>query len=307
MIDYRGYPPQLAKLAGAPFDSDQWIYEVKHDGERVLAFRDGAELQLRSRSGRDVTAQFPDVVGSCLALPLNRYVLDCEAVVLNQKGVAEFSLIQQRGMANPPPAALRSHPVILMAFDILRMNDIDTRGYALTDRKIVLQALLKIANVSAIRPVEHVAALGRQLYALAEQSGWEGVVAKRAASTYTGTRSNDWLKFKCRRRGSFVVIGWTDPQNSREHFGALAVAERDSRGQLRYVGKCGTGYTDQHLAEIAALLKLTDQPACETGERDIHYCAPTLTIECEFLDRTCTGQLRHASFKGLRPALILVK
>ena len=296
--------PQLATLTRERFSSPEWIYERKLDGERCLAFAGDDGVTLKSRSQHDITGRFPEIAAALGAQRGADVVVDGEIVAF-EGSQTRFSRLQQRlGVASPSDQLLHEYPVYYYVFDVLYADGRDTRPLPLTERKKVLAEAVTFRD--PLRFTEHRAGDGVAFYAQACRDGWEGLVAKRADAPYTGTRSRDWLKFKCENAQEFVVGGYTDPQRSRVGFGALLLGYYDADGTLVYAGKVGTGFDNQTLRSLQATLAGLEQRETPFGggppprQRGAHWVRPQLVAEVGFSEWTDAGELRHPRFQGLR-------
>ena len=297
--------PMLATLVGRPFSDPAWLFEIKYDGVRVLAERAGGRVELRSRSGQDVTVRYPEIARALRALPLDRFLLDGEIVALDDAGRSSFQRLQARmGLARPDDVARAeaTAPVNAVVFDALALDGRDLRGLPLEARKECLRLVLPARGVVAWS--DHVVEHGEAFFAAASERGLEGIVAKRRASRYAPGRSRDWLKVKCQRRQEFVVGGWTAPRGSRAGFGALHLGLFEA-GRLVYVSKVGTGFDDATLAALHARLVRLERPTTpfavgSPAGRGHHWVEPRLVCEARFAEWTKDGGLRHPTFVGLR-------
>ncbi|HBH02926.1 MAG TPA: DNA ligase D [Candidatus Rokubacteria bacterium] len=295
----------LATLVGRPFSDPAWLFEPKYDGVRVLAARADARVELRGRSGQDVTARYPEVARALRALPLARFLLDGEIVALDDAGRASFQRLQLRmGLTRPADVARveASVPVSAVFFDALALDGRDLRRLPLEARKECLRLVLPRRGVVAWG--DHVVGHGEAFFEAASERGLEGIVAKRRASAYVGGRSRDWLKLKCQRRQEFVIGGWTAPRGSRARFGALHLGLFED-GRLAYVSKVGTGFDEATLDAVHARLVPLARPASPfaTGSpagRGHHWVEPRLVCEVRFAEWTKDGGIRHPVFLGLR-------
>ncbi len=241
--------PQLATLTRERFSSPEWVFERKLDGERCLAFAGDDGVRLMSRSQHDITSTFPEVAAALAAQHRGDVVVDGEIVAFDG-AQTRFERLQQRlGVASPGERLLRDFPVYYYLFDVLYADGVDTRPLPLTERKKLLVEAMSFRD--PLRFTEHRWRDGEALSRQACADGWEGLVAKRADAPYTGTRSRNWLKFKCENAQEFVIGGYTDPQRSRVGFGALLLGYYDSGGSLVYAGKVGTGFDNRTLLRPA--------------------------------------------------------
>jgi bifunctional non-homologous end joining protein LigD len=306
----RRQPFTLATLAERPFSDPAWLFEIKYDGVRVLASRRGSRVELYGRSGQDTTSRYPEVVRALRALPVESFVIDGEIVALDDAGRPSFQRLQPRMALTDPREIERlavQRPALGVFFDCLMLDDRDLRKLPLVDRKECLRLL--VPSLGAVRYGDHVVEEGKAFFELASEQRLEGMVAKRAKSVYSGARTRDWIKIKCQRRQEFVIGGYTDPQGSRGHFGALHLGVYHGPAaapRLVYVSKVGTGFDDALLAMIAEKLRPLaratppfDAGAIPTG-RGHHWVEPRLVAEVRFTDWTEDGGLRHPTFIGLR-------
>jgi bifunctional non-homologous end joining protein LigD len=303
--------PMLATPADKAFDDPDWLFEIKWDGYRAVAFIEDERVQLVSRSQNDLTAQFSELGGLPQSVRARRAILDGEIVALDNEGRPSFSLMQQRTGFQPGKRRLPRRegvPVIYYAFDLLYVDGFDLRRIALESRKQLLQE--RIENSGVIHFSDHYAEKGLQLLEAARQRGLEGIVAKKRSSAYQEKRSNDWLKIKITQRQECVVGGYTDPEGSREYFGALVLGLYDRQRRLIHVGQVGTGFDHKMLKEMFARLQpLETKKNPFYGEigglRKVHFVRPELVAEIKFAEwthETAEGgmKLRAPVFMGLR-------
>ena len=303
------FPLTLAKTAAEPFDGAEWIFELKYDGVRALALRDGAQVRLFGRNQREITRRYPEVTLALAALPCARFALDGEIVALDDSGRPSFQLLQRRMHRDDAREAARlslALPATLFAFDLLAFADFDLRPLPLEQRKALLARLIR--GEGPVRYCDHVTARGQEFFAAAAAAGLEGIVAKRRTAPYRGVRSGDWIKIKCPQTSRFVIGGWTDPAGSRTHFGALLIGQYEPSGELRFVSRVGTGFDDAKLREIHSLLKThasdhspfrQARPGAAAPPRAAHFCAPDLVCEVRFGEWTGDGGIRHPRFLKL--------
>lgn len=312
--------PMLATLAEPPLSGARLVYEPKYDGIRALIHvpptrgRDrGPGVRMWSRLGNEKTSQFPSIVlalerfAAKLRAPL---LLDGEIVALDERGrPSGFQRLQGRihvtGAQDVARLDLRQ-PVAFIAFDLLRDGDEDLRRLPLKDRRARLVTRLTPAAGDTIRISEQAIADGHALEARARDEGWEGLIVKDAQSPYqSGRRSPAWRKRKMVRQEEFVVGGWTEPRQSRHHFGALLLGVYDSPGQLTYVGHTGTGFDQAELERVWKLLESreTDRSPFaspfKTNE-PAHWVRPDLVAQVRFTEWTDDHKLRHPVYLGLR-------
>jgi len=312
--------PMLATLADPPLTGKQLVYEPKYDGIRAIAEIGPAPrkvegtARLWSRLGNEKTSQFPSVVaelerfGTTVGRPL---VIDGEIVALDTRGKPTgFQKLQGRihlSGAKDVERIEREQPVAFIAFDLLRDGDEDVRGEPLTKRRERLERLLALALSSTLRISERAINDGRALHERATREGWEGLIVKDASSPYqSGRRSPAWRKLKLVHEQEFVIGGWTEPRQTRQHFGALllGVFEQGQPG-LTYVGHTGTGFDHRELDKVAKLLKARTTRQSPFGapiktNEPAHWVRPDLVAQVRFTEWTADRKLRHPVYLGLR-------
>ncbi len=295
----------LAEPRERPFTREGWIFELKYDGFRLVAAREGKQPSLRYRRGRLVTGTFPEIAAAVAALPYENLVLDGEVVVLDEQGRPSFERLQQRvhltRRADIQQACVRL-PATLFVFDLLGLEGFDLRSLPLIERKKVLATLLPA--VGPLRYSDHIETRGEEMFEQVLGMRLEGIVAKRADSRYRAGRSSDWIKIRADRTGDFAVVGFSPPKGSRAGFGALHLAVRAGTG-LRYAGRVGAGFTARQVEEIRGLLEGSSRPdpPCEgvpASEKGQAWVEPSLVCEVRFKEWTRAGHLRHPVFLRLR-------
>jgi len=270
--------PMAATLTQERFAGPEWIFERKLDGIRMLAFKNGSDVQLRSRNKLPLNRSYPSVVDAIARLPVHDVILDGEATgAWGKQGRADYHV-----------------------FDILWIDGRDVTTLPLDERRVLLTKLplrLPVARVTALddpKPWER-----------ACREGWEGVVAKRRDSRYEHRRSPHWLKMKCEATQELVVGGFTDPQGGRIGLGALLVGYFEDKA-LVFAGKVGTGFDTKLLRELRARLDALEIPASPfskgTGlpRQRAHWVRPELVVQVAFIEWTVHGKLRHPRFLGVR-------
>jgi bifunctional non-homologous end joining protein LigD len=296
----RRYKPMLTTLARELPRGDDWLYEVKWDGYRAIAYVHGGEAQFLSRNDNDLTQRFPTVQRALeRAVKTPDCVLDGEICALDEQGRATFSAMQQ---GRPDTR------YIFVLFDVLEVEGKPLIDLPLVERRERLAELLdrRKADIQISEAFED----GPGLLAVAEEQGYEGVVAKRPDSRYEpGRRTSQWLKIKTHNRQEFVIVGYTKGQGRRSgRFGSLVLGTYES-GELRYVGNVGTGFTDTEIEGLLAKLKPLERPDSPFGEvpkmpkvrkGDVVWVEPQLVAEVEFVEWTHDGHLRAPSYQGLR-------
>ncbi len=292
---------QLARLRHSAPAGDDWLHEVKYDGYRMLAWRNGSELQLLSRNRLDWTAKLPSIARAIRALKCRACVLDGELVVFDEQGRSRFHLLQREFNRTQAQA------VHYAVFDLLWLDGDDLRGLPLCERKAALSKLLEHAD-DALVISGFIRGKGALAYKRACEAGLEGVIAKAVDAPYRGGRSDNWQKLKCIDSDEFVIVGYTPGKGSRGDLGALLLAERKGK-EWRYVGRVGTGFDEAMLKQVFSSLKpvrekpyLIDAPNARQlrGAKPV-WVKPEHVAEIAFRGRTGDGLLRQGSFKGLRP------
>jgi bifunctional non-homologous end joining protein LigD len=292
---------ELASLATAPPEGDQWLHEIKFDGYRLLAFCSDGEVRLQTRNGNDWTRKFPTIYASVAKLKAKSAVLDMEAVVLDRAGKSSFQAMQHALGDGGNRQQIQAY-----IFDLLYLNGRDLTREALASRKKTLENLLKKSKDDGyLRYSDHVVGHGAEMLAQSCAMGLEGVVSKLADSSYRPGRQKSWLKAKCIQRQEFVIIGYTAARTGPRAIGALHLGYNQN-GELKYAGKVGTGFgmkDAQDLYDRLAELG-TKTPAVAGLPRSIlksaHWVRPALLCEVSFTEWTEDGHIRHPSFQGLR-------
>ena len=295
----------LATPEETPFSRRGWVFEIKYDGVRVVAERRGEDVRMLGRSGEDITARYPEIAAGLRGLMADSFVLDGEIVAYDASGRPNFGRLQKRMLLSRPldiAAAMARVPVRAVFFDCLALEGYDLRKLGLLQRKECLARILPPAGV--VQASDHVAEHGEAFFEAASGMGLEGIVAKRADSSYTGKRSTDWVKIKCQRRQEFVIGGYAEPRGSGRHFGALHVGVYDD-GALRHVTRVGSGFdgaTQDHIWKELQPLRRADSPFGASGPsgRGNHWVEPRLVCEVRFTEWTKDGGLRHPIFLGMR-------
>lgn len=291
---------QLATLAKSPPSGPAWVHEIKYDGYRMLCRIAAGQAQMVSRSAKDWTDDFSSLARTLAQLPVESAWLDGEVVVVDAQGRSSFQALQN-ALSGKGTA-----PLIYFAFDLLYLDGVDLRGVALAERKQLLKKLLAAAPAT-LKYSEHFAASGAAFLDNVQTLGLEGMISKRADLPYQPGRGTAWLKVKCVRRQELVIGGFTDPEGSREGFGALLLGVYEPDGGLAYSGKVGTGFNAASLRSLSRALKALvredppfHNPPRGAEARRAHWVEPVLVAEVAFTEWTADGTLRHPSFQGLR-------
>jgi bifunctional non-homologous end joining protein LigD len=304
--------PMLATPVDKPFDGTEWLFEIKWDGYRAIAFIDEGKLRLVSRNQNDLTARFPELKDLPKSVRAKAAILDGEVVALDDEGRASFSLMQQRTGFRPGGKRVATKagvPVLYYAFDLLYLDGYDLRKLPLEDRKKKLASILVTGD--AVRYSDHYEKKGKALFEMARAKGLEGILAKKRDSIYQERRATEWLKIKITHRLEAVIGGYTEPEGSRAHFGSVVLGLYDRQGRLVHVGQAGSGFDEKSLDEVWKFLKKREAKKSPFyGEvealRKVYWVKPELVAEIEFAewtDGTNSGsgpKLRAPVFVGLR-------
>ncbi len=294
--------PELAIEAKAPPEGSGWLHELKLDGYRMQARKDGAKVQMLTRSGLDWTARMQSTAAEVAKLPCESATLDGEVVVLDETGNSSFANLQ---------AAFQDgakHQLTYFCFDLLHLEGRNTRELPLIERKTLLERLISGADEGTVRISEHLETSAAEMFSHACKLGAEGVISKRAASAYSATRSSDWLKVKCRREQEFVIGGYTLPGKGKAGgpgIGALLLGYYDGK-KLIYAGRTGTGFSAKSSAQIRKqleALKVEKMPfatVAADAQRGAIWVKPKLVAQVHFATWTADKQVRQAAFLGLR-------
>jgi len=287
-----------------------WAFEFKWDGVRAIAYVDEGGIRLLSRNDRDVTVSYPELRAVGAPLGGRRAVVDGEIVAFDDGGRPSFGALQQRMHVIDPSKAERlagQVPVAYLVFDVLFLDDAMTTQAPYRERRVLLEGLGLGGDHVAVPPSFD--GPGSEVMEASRRQGLEGVVAKRASSTYQpGRRSREWIKVKHARTQEVVVVGWAPGRGRRQGaVGALLLGLPDDGG-ITYAGRVGTGFTDaalRHLATLLAPLERTTSPVSgpvpSAQTADAHWVEPRLVGEVSFSEWTSDQRLRHPSWRGLRP------
>ncbi|HEX7861946.1 MAG TPA: non-homologous end-joining DNA ligase [Verrucomicrobiae bacterium] len=299
--------PMKARLSEILPTSEDWVYEIKFDGFRGLALKNGSEVRLISRNNRELGPKFPGVISALRKLPCEKLLLDGELVALDEQGRSSFQLLQGGGEVASDSAGL-----FFYVFDILNLNGRDTTALPLMKRKALLQILIK-GQSDCIRYSDVLNGDIEELSAVMKPMGLEGLIAKKRNSKYEiGARSGSWIKFKWAHEQEFVIGGYTDPEGSRPFFGSVLVGYYEA-SKLIFAAKVGTGFNTKLLESLYKRfqkLRTTECPFANLPERggvigpsQMRFCKwtePMLVCQVRFTEWTRDGHLRQPVFLGLR-------
>jgi DNA ligase D-like protein (predicted ligase) len=293
--------PMKATLTAHPFSDSGWVFERKLDGVRAIIRRTPKAATVTSRTGRRMD-NYPELVEAIEAESAQQFVVDGEIVAFDGSRTSFEKLQGRLGISDPRLARLTGIEVFIYVFDLLELEGRDVTGLPLRERKALLKSNLEFHG--PVRYTPHRNEKGEKLFLEACRKGWEGLIAKRADSTYQHRRSKDWLKVKCSFEQELVIGGFTPPKGSRERFGALLVGYHEG-GDLRYAGKVGTGFDGRTLEMLGDKMEALRQSKCpftagSALPRDATWIHPELVGEFGFSEWTRDGKLRHPRYLGLR-------
>jgi bifunctional non-homologous end joining protein LigD len=298
--------PMLARTGNLPRDDHKWAYEIKWDGVRGIAYIDGGRLRLEARSGRDITARYPELRELGRALAGRQAVLDGEVVAFDADGRPSFQKLQGRMHLTSEHTVRRlaqSDPVHYVIFDLLWLDGRSLMGEPYTERR---ERLLELGlNGSTWRtPANHVGD-GAAMLEASRAQGLEGIIAKRLEAPYApGRRTPAWVKVKNVLETDVVVGGWLPGEGKRSgRFGALVVGFYED-GELKYAGRVGTGFDEAELSRLGRLFEgiaRADSPfSGRQPPRETHFVDPVLIAHVGYGEWTQTRTLRHPRYLGLR-------
>jgi bifunctional non-homologous end joining protein LigD len=293
--------PCLATAVTAPPNGRTYVHELKFDGYRLQPELDEGTVVIRTRRGLDWTKKFPAIAAAIAGLPAASAILDGEAVVEDQNGVADFAALQD---------ALKTQAqgkIAFYIFDLLYLDGYDLRAATLVERKGLLRQLLQTQPTGGVlRYSEHFSIDGDKLLRHICALNAEGIVSKRTDSPYRSGRGRDWLKVKCANRQEFVIIGFTPSTAAPKAIGSLALGFYED-GKLLHAGRAGTGFDAETASALFVKLDKikSDKPSVSgalpaEARRNLIWTAPKLVAEIEFRGWTSANILRQASFKALR-------
>lgn len=286
----------LAYLIDAPFNDDNWLFEIKWDGYRAIGEVKGDKVNLYSRSFKSFNTIYPEIVEALQKLKIEA-IFDGELVIINKKGLSDFQAMQnyQRDKKG------HLHYCI---FDLLYWKGKDLRDTPLIERKALLEKILKKSKDPRLVYSDHILSKGKELYKLAQKKHIEGIMAKEIHSPYESKRSRNWLKIKTHGRQEVIICGFTQPRGSRKAFGSLIIGVHE-KGVLRYAGHVGGGFDEKSLTRIKAILLPLITPKCPftivpKTNMPVTWVKPKLLCEVSFAEWTREGIMRQPIFMGLR-------
>ncbi len=290
--------PQLATLIDTAPAGEDWLHEIKFDGYRCLAAIGKGGVKLYTRSGLDWSERFGHLLPSFEGLPCRSALIDGEVMAGDGEATSAFSALQD---------SLKSGaPLVFYAFDLLSLDGENLKDLPLLERKKRLEDLLSRQDGnSALRYSTHITGHGQQIYEKVCRSGGEGIVSKRADSSYRGTRTKTWLKVKCTRRQEFVVGGYSPSTKRGRPFSSLLVGDFDA-GTFRYRGRVGSGYSASDMEELAEAMRAMSSKTSHfdsvpaSQRKSAQWVTPRLVVEVDFAEFTADGHIRHGVFLGRR-------
>jgi DNA ligase D-like protein (predicted ligase) len=299
-------PPQLSQPVEKPPSGSQWVHEIKLDGYRMSARIDNGRVQLLTRTGLDWTAKYPSAVAALSNLNVKTAYIDGELCGVDDAGLPSFAHTQAASDGE------RGVRLVYYAFDLLHLDGQDVSGLQLVERKALLEP--SVAGRPGIQFNGHETGDGELILKHAGKLGFEGVVSKTIDAPYAPGNRGLWRKSKWLNRQEFVIVGWSDPEGSRPHLGALLLGYYTDDGKLIYAGRVGTGMPDRVLADLRRRLEplsrakspLSVPPPRKTRFGSplvlsrVHWVEPKLVVEITYLTWTADGLLRHTVYVGLR-------
>ncbi|WP_454265361.1 non-homologous end-joining DNA ligase [Sinorhizobium fredii] len=289
--------PCVAMLVDKPPKGPQWAFEVKWDGYRLAIHVEPGRVRVITRGGYDWTPRFGAIAAEARQLGHESMILDGEAVVLDERGRSDFGALQRA--LGRKPSLHDPREILFFAFDLLYLDGHDLRRQPLRERRRLLEQIVA-GREGVIRLSEEVGAGGDEFYRIACEHGLEGIIAKHREKTYHSGRGDWWQKITCRRRDSFVIVGY-EPSTVPHAIGRLLLAAL-KKDRLVYVGGCGTGWSNQESVKLRELLDTIreDKPPVALRRKGAVFVQPLLVAEVEYRAWTEDEKLRHPSFKGLR-------
>jgi DNA ligase D-like protein (predicted ligase) len=298
--------PQLSQPVAKPPSGPQWVHEIKLDGFRMAARIDNGRVQLLTRTGLDWTGKYSSAIAALANVRVKTAYIDGELCGVDDAGLPSFAKTQAATDGE------RGVTLVYYAFDLLHLDGRDVSRLALIERKALLEPLL--ANKLGLQFNGHETGDGELILKHAGKLGFEGVVSKTIDAPYAPGNRGLWRKAKWLNRREFVIVGWSDPEGSRPHLGALLLGYYTDDGTLIYAGRVGTGIPVKVLADLRRRLDplarakspLSAPPPRKTRFGSplvlslVHWVEPKLVAEIIYLTWTADGLLRHTVYVGLR-------
>ncbi|MGO1788248.1 MAG: DNA ligase D [Sphingobacterium sp.] len=292
--------PMYARLKDTIPEEEDWQFERKFDGFRIIILKQGKQVKLVSRNGKSMNQKFPSLLKVWKENEKD-FCIDGELVIEDKDGKSHFQMLQ-KGEPLGKGMVLKYYP-----FDLLMLDNERLHHFALTDRQQLLEMFLTKTSSPVLGESTVLTEKTDKLLGTAQQKGWEGVIGKRRDSKYhEGKRTGDWVKIKIRQSQEAVICGYTKPKGSRRGFGALILGVYQNK-ELRYIGNCGTGFDDKLLIELHKKLQTLSRKTkpfskntVVANEVSAHWVTPKLVCEVYYTEWTIEGHMRHPVFKGLR-------
>lgn len=288
-VDFDNYTPQLATLTKSLPSKGYWLFEIKYDGYRMLAYKNKNKMIIKSRNNKDYTSKLKCIEKSLLDLETRSFIVDGELVSFDKNGRSDFKLLQEN--------LKTGNNLYYVIFDVLMKEGEDLRSYPLLERKKILKEILntKASNLIYLNYVED----GEKSFKFAKENNLEGIVAKKKDSKYEGNRNENWLKIKCYLRQEFIIIGYT--LSSSKNLKSLVLGYYDN-DQIKYAGKVGSGLSSSFRKEFISSLNkhLSKKKIVDAKEKDIIFVNPFFICEIQYRELTKEKILREPSFLGLR-------
>lgn len=309
--------PMKPRLLETPPPSGDWLYELKFDGIRAIAVKDGSKVNLISRNENELRSRFPEIAEAVKKWPIHECVIDGEVVALDAEGRSSFQLLQSLEMEG------RKAPICFYVFDLLQLEGRSLIKLPLTQRKEILAKICEDVE-DPIRFSGEIGSDASKLLAEVKRRGLEGIVGKQRDSVYEpGRRSGAWIKLKCVNEQEFVIGGYTPPGGSRKYFGAILVGyyknkKKEGDSRLLFAGKVGSGFTGKSLSILYEKFQkearndcpFADLPSKQDGQwvqgitpsmmKKMHWVNPVFVAQIKFAEWTRDGKLRQPVFLGLR-------
>src|SRR6202022_3132453 len=303
--------PMKPRLVEAPPKGGDWLYELKFDGIRAIAVKNGSKVSLLSRNRNELRARFPEIADAVKKLSIQECVIDGEVVALDEEGRSSFQLLQALEMEG------RKGPICFYVFDLLQLEGRSLIKLSLTQRKDILATVCESVG-DPIRFSADIGSNASKLLAEVKRRGLEGIIGKQRNSVYEpGRRSGAWIKLKCVNEQEFVIGGYTPPGGSRKYFGGILVGYYKDK-KLLFAGKVGSGFTSKSLSMLHKKFReearddcpFADLPSKQDGQwvqgitpsmmRKMHWVNPAFVAQIKFAEWTRDGKLRQPVFLGLR-------
>jgi DNA ligase D-like protein (predicted ligase) len=298
--------PQLTQLVETASSGPQWLHEIKLDGFRMAARIERGQVKLLTRTGLDWSAKYPSALTALAGVRAKIAYLDGELCGVGEDGLPNFAETQAA------TDGARGVSLVFYAFDLLHLDGRDTAALPLIERKALLEPI--VAGIPGLQFNGHEVGDGELVRRHACQLGFEGIVSKTAAAPYTSGNRGLWRKAKCLNRREFVVLGWTNPEGSRPHLGALLLGYYTDDGKLVYAGRVGTGMSEKVLKDLRRRLDPLARPKSPLNAPPprstrfgsplvlsrVHWVEPKLVAEITYLTWTADNLLRQTVYVGLR-------